>query len=92
LRLPDFTVPASRMTSPPVVERRGRRKETTTMSDRQLATSIAMGKVVLGGFRLLRDPGALLIRPSQSIDPYPFYEQIRARGKVVPSPIPGWTA
>ncbi|MFI9387307.1 cytochrome P450 [Kutzneria sp. NPDC052558] len=55
------------------------------MSDRQLATAIAMGKVVLGGYRLLRDPGALLIHPSQSIDPYPLYERIRAKGKVVPS-------
>jgi cytochrome P450 len=64
---------------------RRRRREENTMSDRRLVTSIALGKVVLGGFRLLRDPGALLIRPSQSIDPYPLYERIRALGKVVPS-------
>ena len=55
------------------------------MSDRQLAGSIALGKVVLGYFRLRNDPGAMLIRPFQSIDPYPQYERIRALGKVVPS-------
>ncbi|QUQ66590.1 cytochrome P450 [Kutzneria sp. CA-103260] len=55
------------------------------MSDRRLATSILVGKAVLGAFRLRRDPGAMLIRPFQSIDPYPLYERIRALGKVVPS-------
>ncbi|MFC0434112.1 cytochrome P450 [Kutzneria buriramensis] len=55
------------------------------MSDRQLATGITLGKAVLGWFRLLNDPGAMLIRPFQSVDPYPQYERIRALGKVVPS-------
>jgi cytochrome P450 len=63
----------------------GNADEENTMSDRQLATAIAMGKVVLGWFRLLDDPGAMLIRPAQAIDPYPHYERVRARGKVVPS-------
>ncbi|EWM11560.1 P450 heme-thiolate protein [Kutzneria sp. 744] len=67
-----------------MVQRRPRGEE-NTMSDRQLAAGIAIGKVVLGWFRLLDDPGAVLIRPSQAIDPYPHYERIRARGKVVPS-------
>jgi cytochrome P450 len=55
------------------------------MSDRRLASGIALGKAVLGWFRLLNDPGAMLIRPFQSVDPYPQYERIRALGKVVPS-------
>jgi cytochrome P450 len=55
------------------------------MSDRRLATGITLGKAVLGWFRLLNDPGAMLIRPFQSVDPYPQYERIRALGKVVPS-------
>ena len=55
------------------------------MSDKKLAVTIGVSRFFLAWYRLQGDLGAKLVNRQQAIDPYPLYEQIRARGGVIPS-------